>query len=225
MAKCDHHCPWVNNCLGRGNYSFFLALLLTLGTLQIYGAYLSYWILKPHIFTNITTSPAWGDYLSELGDGLIEAINIGGLSIAGVGLLAASTAALPLALFAYHCYLIWAGMTTNETQKWADWRDDIDDGGVFKTSRDVLLKHTRLHPPGGVSGSASKGLAEELGITDNEPQATWPISSAQVIVRTNDGRPPYGQEALWARIWSLSDVDNLYDLGGWDNLMEVLNGR
>ena len=188
----------------------------------MYGAYLSYWILKPYINAEIISSPAWGDYLSELGDGLIEAVDVGGLSIAGVGLLAASTAALPLALFAYHCYLIWAGMTTNETQKWADWRDDIADGGVFKTTRDALLNHT---PPNNANGSASKGLAEDLGVTADEPQAIWPICSTQVIVRTNDGRPPHGQEALWTQIWGLSDVDNLYDLGGWDNLMEILNGR
>ncbi|KAK5136748.1 hypothetical protein LTR08_002044 [Meristemomyces frigidus] len=225
VAKCDHHCPWVNNCLGRGNYSFFLALLLTLGVLQLYGAYLSYWILKPYLVTDATRSLPWREYLPELGDAMVEAVNMGGLSIAGVGLLAASTAALPLGLFAYHCYLIWAGMTTNETQKWADWRDDIADGGVFKTSREALLSHSRPRSPEGANGAASTGLAVHLGVTEEEPQVRWPISSAQVIVRTNDGRPPRGQETLWTQIWSLSDVDNLYDLGGWDNLMEVLNGR
>ena len=56
-----------------------------------------------------------------------------GLAFLGimVGMLAASTFLLPLGLLAYHCYLIWAGMTTNESQKWADWRDDMVDGVVF----------------------------------------------------------------------------------------------
>lgn len=155
------------------------------------------------------------------------AVNVGGLSIAGVGLLAATTAALPLGLLAYHCYLVWAGMTTNESQKWADWRDDMADGCVFKTSREALLTHTRLrkYGDGHTDGSAARGLASELGVTDEEPYGTWPISSEQVLVRTNDGKAPQGQEGLWTRIWRLGDVDNLYDLGEWENFVEVVRGR
>ncbi|KAK4549334.1 hypothetical protein LTR36_006331 [Oleoguttula mirabilis] len=230
VAKCDHHCPWVNNCLGRGNYRYFLALLLALGILQIYGAGLSYWILKPYLDVDNTASYLSSDYWLELGDGIVDAVNMGGLSIAGVGLLAATTAALPLGLLGYHCYLIWAGMTTNETQKWADWRDDMSDAIVFRTTRDKLLTHAHLRSYGDgeanpMNGAAHKGLADDLGVTEDDPCVSWPIRSAQVIVRTNDGKPPRGQEALWTRIWSLSDVDNLYDLGGWDNFMEVLHGR
>jgi hypothetical protein len=32
----------------------------------------------------------------------------------------------------YHIYLLWIGATTNETAKWADWREDIADGLVFR---------------------------------------------------------------------------------------------
>ncbi|KAK5124878.1 hypothetical protein LTR85_001068 [Meristemomyces frigidus] len=230
VAKCDHHCPWVANCLGRGNYRYFLALLLTLGILQIYGAYLSYWILRPYLDVSNAGSLMSSEYWTELGDAIVDAVNMGGLSIAGVGLLAATTAALPLGLLAYHCYLIWAGMTTNETQKWADWRDDMSDAIVFRTTRDELLSHASTRSDGdqevnGADGAAQKGLADDLGVTEEEPRVSWPIRSSQVIVRTNDGRPPRGQESLWTRIWCLGDVDNLYDLGGWDNLMEVMKGR
>jgi len=230
VAKCDHHCPWVNNCLGRGNYRYFLALLLSLGILQVYGAYLSYWILAPYFTISTTESMFSSEWMSDFGDAVVIAVNEGGISIAGVGLLAATTTALPLVLFGYHCYLIWAGMTTNESSKWADWRDDMADGCVFKTSRDTLLNYTRLRQRGvggaqSNGGSTPKGLAYDLGITEEESLVSWPIESDQVLVRTSDGKPPQGQEALWKRVWSLREVENVYDLGGWRNFVEVLKGR
>jgi palmitoyltransferase ZDHHC4 len=244
VARCDHHCPWVNNCLGRSNYRYFLALLLTLGLLQIYGACLSWTLMRPHLdFPSptkfgIATKTFW----VEMVDVLAVAINMGGLSIAGVGLLAASTAALPLGLLLYHCYLIWAGMTTNESQKWADWRDDMADGSVFKASRRELAIHNRLRKYGG-PGSLQKqanGYPDSRSHTPNpildfgidgtddgtdEVGMLWPLTSDQILVQTNDGQPPLGQEALWTRIWGLDSVENIYDLGGWENLMMILRGR
>ena len=228
VAMCDHHCPWVNNCVGRGNYRYFLALLLSLGAVETYGAYLSWWILRPYLQTDPSnaffSSAHWNDILRMA----VIAVNIGGLSIAGVGLLAVATAALPLGLLAYHCYLIWAGMTTNESQKWADLREDMADGYVFKASRHALNTHNKLRKYEDrikVYANGGGNPALRYRETNDEPYIPWPVSSDQVIVRTTDGRPPLGQEALWSHVWSLSDVENIYDLGGWDNFMEILKGR
>ncbi|KAK3110176.1 palmitoyltransferase swf1 [Teratosphaeriaceae sp. CCFEE 6253] len=223
VAKSDHHCPWVNNCLGRGNYRHFLALLLTLGILQIYGAYLSFYILRP-TYAAAGAKESWTD----LGDAIMYVIDQGGIGIAGVGLLAASTAVLPLGLLAYHCYLVWAGMTTNESQKWADWRDDMADGIVFKASRKRLREWNRLRRQSSSNGhaSATENPALNVDLEDaGEMKVDWPVYSDQMVVRTNDGKPPIGQEVLWTRIWSLDEVENMYDLGGWDNFLEVMKGR
>ena len=123
-------------------------------------------------------------------------------------------------------------MTTNESQKWADLRDDMADGFVFKASREALKTHHRLRkygdPPSGYAngnGSRSGNPALEFGQGQEAPYVPWPVDGDQVVVRTVDGKPPFGQEALWTRVWNLRDVVNIYDLGGWDNFMEVMKGR
>ena len=162
-------------------------------------------------------------YVSNLLDVVVVAINRGGLSIAGVGMLATATGLLPLGLLAYHCYLIWAGMTTNESQKWADWRDDMKDGLVFKASRKALETHSRLRRYGDHSADSSNGqINREF---PSEPPVSWPVTTDQVLICTEDGQPPQGGEGLWKRVWELHDVDNIYDLGGWNNFMEMFKGR
>lgn len=59
--------------------------------------------------------------------------------------------------------------------------------------------------------------------TDRTPAAA--ADSDVVLVRTTDGKPPRGQEALWNRVWNLNDVDNVYDLGGLQNFLDVWRGR
>ncbi|XP_072383524.1 palmitoyltransferase ZDHHC3 [Diabrotica undecimpunctata] len=36
IRKMDHHCPWINNCVGERNQKFFLQFLIYVGTLSVY---------------------------------------------------------------------------------------------------------------------------------------------------------------------------------------------
>jgi palmitoyltransferase len=191
--------------------------------LQVYGAYLSWWILRPNFHFNPQNSFLSPAFRQEVGDNFVIAINIGGISVAGVGLLAAATASLPFGLFAYHCYLIWAGMTTNESQKWTEWKDDVADGFVFKGNRKELRDHHRARRTDGSRATVNPALAALL--EEDEVHVPWPISNDEVLVRTRDGNAPRGQEALWKPVRSLNDIVNVYDLGTLNNLKEEIHGR
>ncbi|GFF48312.1 palmitoyltransferase swf1 [Aspergillus lentulus] len=139
-------------------------------------------------------------------------------------MLTAMTAPLAMAFLLYHIYLIWAGMTTNESAKWSDWKEDVADGLVFKSTRSEVYG-SRFH-------------SDE----DTPAQRTWPVSSDQILVIT-DGEPPKegfrlcsrSNEILykddlqapvdtrWIEVNSMREIDNIYDLGFWDNLREVFH--
>jgi hypothetical protein len=40
IRKMDHHCPWINNCVGEFNQKYFLQFLIYIGLLSIYGGVL-----------------------------------------------------------------------------------------------------------------------------------------------------------------------------------------
>ena len=90
------------------------------------------------------------------------------------------------------------------------------------------------------SGSSSKAALtpgeeeeeeEEEEVRNEEPPTTWPLESRHILVRTRDGQPPkslplrierVAEPGSFKRVWSLAAVENVYDLGFWDNLVEVL---
>lgn len=255
VSRADHHCIWVNNCLGRGNYKWFLALLLSTTILLAYGAYLAYITLSPlaakrytkyerwYVYKPVPGSDpvAWSTYFGMRWHNFFTYVGIyldvGGLQASGVGLLALLTWPLPFGLLAYHIYLIWAGMTTNESGKWSDWQEDMAEGVVFLGSRreDTMLENKFVSPKGAKSAhssSSSSPVPTPPGTPDEEePPTTWPLESRHILIRTATGQPPrtlpsrirsVAKEDSFERVWNLAAVENVYDLGFLDNLRESL---
>ncbi|GKZ35027.1 copper transport protein [Aspergillus brasiliensis] len=145
------------------------------------------------------------------------------IRIGAITLLMTMTAPLAGAFLVYHTYLIWAGMTTNESSKWSDWKEEVADGMAYKSSKAEIYGSSPL-------------LAEY-----QSAQSFWPVSSDQVLILT-DGEPPkegcllsqHSNEIKqpsnrdapvdrrWVQVQSMKEIDNIYDLGFWNNLRHVL---
>ncbi|KAK3291369.1 DHHC palmitoyltransferase-domain-containing protein [Chaetomium fimeti] len=218
VARCDHHCIFINNCVGAANTHWFILLLLSTAVLTLYGGLLGVglmttqmrlrfpaWAMLPWRanggegmpFTQWLVVWSWGMQDAGRGAG-------GGVAMGAVTLLALMTSPLVWALLGYHVWLVYCGTTTNESMKWSDWQAEMDEGLAYKRKMDA-------------------GRVKDIRV---EPAWTrWPVEAEQVMVRTDDGKPP-GKEGWpgfgeWEAAWRLKDVENLYDLGFWDNLVDV----
>ncbi|OLN85100.1 Palmitoyltransferase SWF1 [Colletotrichum chlorophyti] len=205
VAKLDHHCIFINGCVGYKNQHYFVLLLLTTAILTSYGALLGFSLLSTKIASEYPRWSIWPskgmdikEYLLIWSWALQDNVGMG-----AVTLLAAMTSPLVWGLLGYTAWLIYCGTTTNESLKWSDWKAEMDDGCAFKRSMPAdRIKNTRF-----------------------EPQRTrWPLDTQQVLARTDDGMTPPSDapgEGEWERVWNLRDVENLYDLGLWDNLADI----
>ncbi len=206
IAKLDHHCIFINNCVGYGNQHYFLLLLLTTAILTSYATYVGTSVLSSQILLEVPSWTlrgkdfTWSQYFNIWAWVLQEQTRIG-----AVTLLCFLTSPLVWGLLGFHIYLIWAGTTTNESMKWSDWSADMAEGYAFKRSL----------PPNRQKDERTESVWTH-----------WPVESEQVVLRTQDSLPPRGPGAAigtgdWVRVWRLADVENLYDLGFWSNFKDI----
>ena len=96
-------------------------------------------------------------------------------------------------------------MTTNESSKWAEWKDDVSGGYVYRDQ-------------------GYTGCGEPAADTNVDLAVDWPIPRRQRLINlAHEGVEMHFdlQQPRWRKVKGLDEVDNIYDLGFLDNLKEV----
>jgi hypothetical protein len=154
-------------------------------------------------FSFLGNNLSWAQYFAFWSFALAEEARVG-----GVTLLCLLTTPLVWALLGYNMYLLYRGMTTNESGKWQDFQADMGEGYIFRRP---------LSPSCGQDGR----LEAKLGGWPKMPTQAYAWMDAPP--RMDDNNLP--GKGTWHRNWGLEDVDNTYDIGIVGGMLDVFLPR
>lgn len=125
VMRFDHHCIWLNNCVGYYNYRWFLAFLLSHSVICTYGAIAGLAIFQGVIeqqqlwearFRNLKT----GDLITPSWSLIFRYLFGQETAFVFVTILCIVMAVMLWLFFFYHCYIAGENLTTNERAKKAE---------------------------------------------------------------------------------------------------------
>ena len=115
VEKCDHHCPWIGNCVGKRNYIYFYLFVLTFTFMLLYVEGFSIAHIWKYLYDNIH----YNDRLPEIKKrDHIAAYSLCDLIISLYLIIyGAICLAFTLGLIFYHTKLVFTNTTTKEMLK------------------------------------------------------------------------------------------------------------
>ncbi|XP_066586545.1 palmitoyltransferase ZDHHC9 isoform X1 [Prorops nasuta] len=164
VERFDHHCPWVGNCVGRRNYRYFYAFILSLAFLCVF------------IFACAVTHLIM---LTRDDKPFLEAVRLSPGSIV-VGVICFFSVWCILGLAGFHTYLTTSNQTTNE---------DIKGSFTSKRGQETFNPYSQGNICGNcfyiLCGPAPPSLIDRRGIVTPEFRAEQERSGSESTITNN----------------------------------------
>eukprot|EP00922_Rhytidocystis_sp_ex-Travisia-forbesii_P008828 GHVS01012912.1.p1 GENE.GHVS01012912.1~~GHVS01012912.1.p1 ORF type:complete len:449 (-),score=89.47 GHVS01012912.1:159-1331(-) len=123
VARFDHHCVWIGNCVGANNYKLFLLFLLLNSVLCFYGSYLCvciFWSLtrKLNLWEVTFVDSVTGERMPSSKSLIFSYLTGHHSSLMALLLVCSVFSVVLLCFLTWHLYMaLWQNMTTNESFK------------------------------------------------------------------------------------------------------------
>ncbi|EGW34517.1 uncharacterized protein SPAPADRAFT_135163 [Spathaspora passalidarum NRRL Y-27907] len=199
----DHHCVWVNNCIGYYNYKWFLLFLVANIIMLGYGGYVCYQALIFQFRHNLGGADNGGanNAISKFWKLITKTTDAN--KITGIFLILCIIFIIITTLFTgLHLQYVYLGVTTNELDKWSEIEHLIRLRALY-----------RVEPP----VNNEEPFVEQVLLSSGEP-AYLSLKSEEILInRTN-----INNFTLTCINSMEHELTNVYDKGFWNNLKERL---
>ena len=122
VMKFDHHCIWINQCVGLYNYRWLLTFLILHAFLTTYGFVLGICILfhyvdSKRLFENYFVNPQTGEKFAPSWYIILRFVSAEEQMMCSVCILCLIVSIMLYIFYFYHIDLLRQGLTTNERVK------------------------------------------------------------------------------------------------------------